>query len=184
MAAPLFTIPSAWASPRSTLTTEDDSVLVTIITDGEENCNEGMIWRWSKNLIRETEEAELDLYFHRHRRSWCGEHCSWYGHRQSSQFSEDDGWHQGDVLEKQEPATMEVPLRWIARWIQQFLGEIKEVSISRDTCKRQLNYNIGVCHKAMAPFCFNQMEYWKVSVFYLLYYGCFLSNCHIIAGAL
>ena len=59
-ATPLYDAIGMGIAKINALTTEDDSVLVTIITDGEENCSE----EYSQESYREIEEAELDLHFH------------------------------------------------------------------------------------------------------------------------
>lgn len=48
---------------NETLTTEDDSVLVTIITDGEENCSEEYDLKMIKNLIEKLKKQNWTFTF-------------------------------------------------------------------------------------------------------------------------
>ena len=51
------------ASNANALTTEDDSVLVTIITDGEENCSEEYSLKMIKNLIEKLKKQNWTFTF-------------------------------------------------------------------------------------------------------------------------
>ena len=81
---------------------DGDHVLVTIITDGEENSSE----EWTLKMIRaeddshddrETEEAELDLHTHRHRQPRCGDHGPFLCHRRASGVPAERSRNQGHV---------------------------------------------------------------------------------------
>ena len=62
-ATPLYDAIGMGIAKINTLTTEDDSVLVTIITDGEENCSEEYSLKMIKNLIEKLKKQNWTLTF-------------------------------------------------------------------------------------------------------------------------
>ena len=62
-ATPLYDAIGMGISKLNALTTEDDSVLVTIITDGEENCSEEYSLRMIKKLIEKLKKQNWTFTF-------------------------------------------------------------------------------------------------------------------------
>ena len=62
-ATPLYDAIGMGISKLNALTTEDDSVLVTIITDGEENCSEEYSLQMIKNLIEKLKKQNWTFTF-------------------------------------------------------------------------------------------------------------------------
>lgn len=62
-ATPLYDAIGMGIAKINALTTEDDSVLVTIITDGEENCSEEYSLKMIKNLIEKLKKQNWTLTF-------------------------------------------------------------------------------------------------------------------------
>lgn len=62
-ATPLYDAIGMGIAKINALTTEDDSVLVTIITDGEENCSEEYSLKMIKNLIEKLKKQNWTITF-------------------------------------------------------------------------------------------------------------------------
>lgn len=62
-ATPLYDAIGMGIAKNNALTTEDDSVLVTIITDGEENCSEEYNLKMIKNLIEKLKKQNWTFTF-------------------------------------------------------------------------------------------------------------------------
>ena len=62
-ATPLYDAIGMGIAKINALTTEDDSVLVTIITDGEENCSEEYSLKMIKNLIEKLKKQNWNFTF-------------------------------------------------------------------------------------------------------------------------
>ena len=62
-ATPLYDAIGMGIAKINALTTEDDSVLVTIITDGEENCSEEYSLKMIKNLIEKLKKHNWNFTF-------------------------------------------------------------------------------------------------------------------------
>ena len=62
-ATPLYDAIGMGIAKINALTTEDDSVLVTIITDGEENCSEEYCLKMIKNLIEKLKKQNWTFTF-------------------------------------------------------------------------------------------------------------------------
>ena len=62
-ATPLYDAIGMGIAKINALTTEDDSVLVTIITDGEENCSEEYSLKMTKNLIEKLKKQNWTFTF-------------------------------------------------------------------------------------------------------------------------
>lgn len=62
-ATPLYDAIGMGVAKINALTTEDDSVLVTIITDGEENCSEEYSLKMIKNLIEKLKKQNWTFTF-------------------------------------------------------------------------------------------------------------------------
>ena len=62
-ATPLYDAIGMGIAKINALTTEDDSVLVTIITDGEENCSEEYSLKMIKNLIEKLKKQNWTFTF-------------------------------------------------------------------------------------------------------------------------
>ena len=62
-ATPLYDAIGMGIAKNNALTTEDDSVLVTIITDGEENCSEEYDLKMIKNLIEKLKKQNWTFTF-------------------------------------------------------------------------------------------------------------------------
>ena len=94
---PLYDAIGIGIAKVNALTSADDNVLVTIITDGEENCSEEYNLKMVKNLIEKLKKQ--DFHLHRHGRPRRGGHRLRHGHRQPPVFQAGRGRHACDVPE-------------------------------------------------------------------------------------
>ena len=114
---PLYDVIGMGIAKINALTTEDDSVLVTIITDGEENCSEEYDLKMIKNLIEKLKKQNWTFTFIGTDDLDVENIAQDMGIDNHLQFSEDEAAPRRCLQEKTEPESATTSaVRWIARW--------------------------------------------------------------------
>lgn len=114
---PLYDAIGMGIAKINALTTEDDSVLVTIITDGEENCSEEYNLKMIKNLIEKLKKQNWTFTFIGTDDLDVENIAHGMGIDNHLQFSEDEaGTKAMFARENRARSATTNAVRWIARW--------------------------------------------------------------------
>ena len=139
-ATPLYDAIGMGIAKINALTTEDDSVLVTIITDGEENCSEEYSLKMIKNLIEKLKKQNWTFTFIGTDDLDVENIALDMGIDNHLQFSEDEaGTKKMFARENRRESAMSSVVRWIVRWKRVVISRRnKEGTLykQRITCKR------------------------------------------------
>ena len=146
-ATPLYDAIGMGIAKINALTTEDDSVLVTIITDGEENCSEEYSLKMIKNLIEKLKKQNWTFTFIGTDDLDVENIALDMGIDNHLQFSEDEAGTKKMFAKERigRESAMSSAVRWIARWKRVVISRRnKEESQykQRITCKRVIYIRI------------------------------------------